>query len=199
MSDVPDQTIAAYITARGSADHIQIGALPTPAVGPTDVIVRARSCAVNHVDTYVRSGAYPTPTPFPFVIGRDVVGTVAAVGSGVAGFAVGDDVWCNSLGHGGRQGSFATHVVVPVDRLYPLPAGVDPDGAVVAAHPGATAYLGLVREAGLVPGETVVVAGAGGGVGSAAVQLAAMSGARVLATASGDDAAKGRILVRVDG
>ena len=89
----------------------------------------------------------------------DVVGTVAAVGSGVAGFAVGDDVWCNSLGHGGRQGACAEYSVVPVDRLYHLPDGVDPVTAVAALHPAATAHLALFRHGHLRPGETHLVAG----------------------------------------
>lgn len=115
---------AAYVTELGAADVIRVGELPVPAGGPTDVLVRVEVVAVNPVDTMVRSGAYPTPTPFPFVIGRDLVGTVAEASPGAAGFAPGDRVWCNSLGHGGRQGSFAEYAVVPAERLYPLPAGL---------------------------------------------------------------------------
>jgi hypothetical protein len=105
---------AAYVTELGAADAIRVGELPVPAAGPTDVLVRVEVVAVNPVDTMVRSGAYPTPTPFPFVIGRDLVGTVAVAAPGAAGFAPGDRVWCNSLGHGGRQGSFAEYAVVLV-------------------------------------------------------------------------------------
>jgi NADPH:quinone reductase-like Zn-dependent oxidoreductase len=101
--------------------------------------VRADAIAVDPVDAFVRSGAYATPTPFPFVVGRDVVGTVAETGPGAVGFRVGDRVWCNSLGHGGRQGACAEYSVVPVDRLYHLPDGVDPVTAVAALHPAATA------------------------------------------------------------
>jgi NADPH:quinone reductase-like Zn-dependent oxidoreductase len=97
--------------------------------------------AVNPVDTYVRTGRSRTPVAFPFVVGRDLVGTVAAVGSEAVPFRVGDRVWCNSLGHEGRQGSFAELAVVPADRLYPLPQGVDPGLAVAVAHPAGTAYL----------------------------------------------------------
>ena len=93
-------------------------------------------------------------------------------------------MWCNSLGHAGRQGSFATYVVISTDRLYHLPDRVDSVDAVAAFHPGATAYLGLFQHAGIKPGQTIVVGGAGGGVGSAVVQLAATAGARILATAS---------------
>jgi NADPH:quinone reductase-like Zn-dependent oxidoreductase len=179
---------AAYITAPGPAEAIRVGELPVPKPGPTDVLVRTQALAANHVDTFVRSGAYATPLPMPFVIGRDLVGVVAAAGARVAGFGGGDAVWCNSLGHGGRQGSFAEYAVVPADRLYRLPPGVDPQVAVSAAHTAATAYLALFREGALRADETVLVGGAGGGVGSAAVQLAHAAGARVIATAASGDA-----------
>jgi NADPH:quinone reductase-like Zn-dependent oxidoreductase len=181
-------TLAAYITALGPAERIEVGQLPVPALGPTDVLVRTEALAVDQVDTLVRSGAYRTPTPFPFIIGRDMVGTVAAAGPGAVGFAEGDRVWCNSLGHGGRQGSFAQHVVVAAERLYHLPAGIDPAQAVAVLHTAGTASLGLFRRARLGPGDTVIVGGGAGGVGSAVVQLAAASGARVIATAAGADA-----------
>jgi NADPH:quinone reductase-like Zn-dependent oxidoreductase len=178
---------AAYITQLGPPEVIRVGELPVPVPGPTDVLVRVEVVAVDPVDTLVRSGAYRTPTPFPFVVGRDLVGTVAEVGDGVAGFAAGDRVWCNSLGHGGRQGSFAEYAVVPAERLYHLPA-VDPVAAVAVLHPGATAYLALFRHGGLRPTETLYVAGAAGNVGTALTSLARAGGARVLAGARPEDA-----------
>lgn len=181
-------TLAAYITALGTADCIEVGYLPVATPGPTDVLVRTEALVVDNVDTLVRSGAYRTPTPFPFIIGRDMVGTVVAAGPGAAGFAEGDRVWCNSLGHGGRQGSFAQYIAVAAERLYHLPAGVDPIRAVAVLHTAGTASLGLFREARLRPGDTVIVGGGAGGVGSAVVQLAASSGAHVIATAGDDDA-----------
>ena len=180
--------LAAYVTKLGPAEAIRVGELPRPAPGPTDVLVRVELVVVNPVDTLVRSGAYPTPTPFPFVVGRDLVGTVAEAGPGVAGFAVGDRVWCNSLGHGGRQGSFAEYAVVPAERCYHLPAGVDPVAAVAVLHPAATAHLALYRHGGLRPTETVYVAGAAGNVGTALTSLARAGGARVLAGARPEDA-----------
>ena len=104
---------------------IRIAALPVPRPGPTDVLVRVAASGVNHVDLFVRSGAYRTHTPLPFVIGRDAVGSVVEVGAGVAAFAVGDRVWCNSLGHAGRQGALAEYAVVAADRLYRLPDAID--------------------------------------------------------------------------
>jgi NADPH:quinone reductase-like Zn-dependent oxidoreductase len=188
MLEVPERMRAAYITELGPADAIRVGALPVPAIGPTDVLVRVEVVAVDPVDTMVRSGAYPTPTPFPFVVGRDLVGTVAVASPATPGFTPGDRVWCNSLGHGGRQGSFAEYAPVPVERLYHLPAAVDPVAAVAVLHPAATAYLALYRHGVLRPGETVYVAGAAGNVGTELTSLASLGGARVLAGARSEDA-----------
>jgi NADPH:quinone reductase-like Zn-dependent oxidoreductase len=181
---------AAYITELGPADAIRVGELPTPVPGPTDVLVRVELVVVDPVDTLVRSGAYRTPTPFPFVVGRDLVGTVAEAGAGAAGFAPGDRVWCNSLGHDGRQGSFAEFAVVPAERLYHLPDGADPVASVAVLHPAATAHLALFRHGRLRPGpgETVYIGGAAGNVGSAATSLTRLGGARVLAGARSEDA-----------
>ncbi|MEU4404119.1 zinc-binding dehydrogenase [Streptosporangium sp. NPDC023963] len=183
MSD-PETMTAAYVTRPGPADEIRIGRFHVPEPGSSEVLVKVRALAVNHVDTFVRSGAYRTRLPYPFVIGRDLVGTVIRA---APGFAPGDTVWCNSLGFDGRQGSFSDYAAVPADRLYHLPGGVDPENAAACLHTAATAHIGLFREAGLRIGETIVVTGAGGGVGTAAVQLAAATGARVVATARPDD------------
>lgn len=121
--------------------------------------------------------------PLPFVIGRDLVGTVAETGPAVTGFSVGDRAWCNSLGYAGRQGAAARRALVTADRLYRLPAGVPAADAVAVAQPAATAYLGLFTHGRLRVGETVVVVGAGGNVGSALVLMAARAGARVIAVA----------------
>jgi NADPH:quinone reductase-like Zn-dependent oxidoreductase len=188
LPGLPERMRAAYITELGPAEAIRVGALAVPDPGPTDVLVQVEVVAVDPVDTLVRSGAYATPTPFPFVVGRDLVGTVAAAGPGAAGFAPRDRVWCNSLGHGGRQGSFAEYAVVPADRLYHLPAGADPVTAVAALHPAATAHLALFRHGGLRPGEIVYVGGGAGNVGSALTRLAGLGGARVLAGARPEDA-----------
>jgi 2-desacetyl-2-hydroxyethyl bacteriochlorophyllide A dehydrogenase len=184
-------TRAAYITRLGPPEEIRWGELRDAPAGPTDVVVRTEAVAVNRVDTLIRSGAYATPTPFPFVVGRDLVGEVITAGPG---FAVGDRVWCNSMGHRGRQGSFAERVVVPAERLYPLPDGVDAVAAVAVLHPAATAYLALFRHAGLraAGDETVYVGGAAGNIGDALVRMASAAGARVIATARPEDAERCR-------
>lgn len=178
---------AAYVTELGPAELIRYGPLPEPRPGPTDVGVRVVATTVNVVDTLVRAGLYRTPTPFPFVVGRDLVGTVAAADPVATGFAVGEWVWCASLGHGGRQGAAAEYAVVSADRLYRLPVGVDPVGAVSLFHSAMTAWLVLHRQARLAAGETVYVGGAAGGVGTALVSFAAAAGARVVGSAKPGD------------
>ncbi|MEV8551690.1 NADPH:quinone reductase [Streptomyces glaucescens] len=179
---------AAFIEELGPADNIRYGEVPAPDPGPTDVLVEVEAVSANPVDTFVRSGIFRTPVEFPFVIGRDLVGTVVTAGPGAPGFTPGDRVWCNSLGHGGRQGAAAERAVVPADRLYHLPPGIDPATAVAVVHPAATAYLGLFTHGRVRPGETVLVAGAAGNVGGALVVMAAEAGARVVATAAARDA-----------
>src|ERR671923_2177894 len=146
MTGTPTHTrtrTAAYVTELGPPDRIRVGELPLPPLGPTDVLVAVEALAVNHVDTFVRSGRWRTPTPFPFVVGRDLVGRVVEAGEGAVGFAPGERVWCNSMGHAGRQGAFATEVVVPAERLFHVPdgpdgSGLDPVDAVAVLHPATT-------------------------------------------------------------
>lgn len=185
MTDVPETMRAAYIERHGPADEIVYGTLPVPRPARGEVLVRVEAAAVNPVDTIVRAGAYRTPLPWPFVVGRDLVGMVAANGAG-AGYPIGRRVWANSLGHGGRQGVTAEYACVATDRLYALPDGVDPLRAVAAAHPAGTAHTGLVHHVGGVrPGSVVLVGGGAGNVGICVVRLAASMGARIIATAHG--------------
>lgn len=180
---MPTTRRAAYVDQLGPAQSIRVGELDVPELGPDDVLVAVTAVSVNPVDTYVRSGRYDTPIPMPFIVGRDLVGTVAEIGSAVRGFAVGEAVWCNSLGHAGRQGAATDLAVVPRRRLYRLPDGVDPQVAVAVAHPAATAYLGWFRRACIRPGWTVFVGGGAGNVGMAAIEMAVRAGARVIASA----------------
>jgi NADPH:quinone reductase-like Zn-dependent oxidoreductase len=173
---------AAYVTALGAAASIRHGELPDAVAGPGQVLVRVAAVAVNSVDTFVRSGRWPTPLEFPAVVGRDLVGTVVATGPGVDDVVPGQEVWTNSAGYGRRPGATAELVPVERARLYDLPAGADPVRFVAAVHPGATAHGVLLGRARLQPGETVAVVGGNGAVGMCLVQVAAASGARVVAT-----------------
>src|SRR5699024_8159242 len=101
----PARVWAPATDALGEAGSIRVGDLPVPEPAATAVLVRMEASEANHVDLFVRSGAFPTPLPSPFVIGRDLVGTVVAVGEAVEAFGPGDRVSSTSLGHDGRQGT----------------------------------------------------------------------------------------------
>src|SRR5262245_37010450 len=173
---------AAYIDRVGPAENIHFGELPTPALGPSAVLVKTTAVCVDPVDALIRSGQLKEDLPFPFIVGRDMAGVVQAVGPAVRRFAPGDRVWCNNQGYDGRQGTFGELVAVREDLLYPLPPGVEDREAVAFVHSGLTACLGL-QDAGLRPGETLFINGGAGNVGSAVLQLARARGARTIVTA----------------
>jgi NADPH:quinone reductase-like Zn-dependent oxidoreductase len=172
---------AAYVEGFCDASGIRYGDLPEPAPGPGQVLVHVEAVAVNKVDTLVRSGAWPTPVAFPLAVGRDLAGTVVAVGPDADDVRSGDRVWANSAGYGGRPGATAELVVVERERLYRLPSGAGPAAFVAAIHPGATAYGALIGQARIQPGEIVAVIGGNGAVGMCLIQVAAACGAHPLA------------------
>jgi len=174
---------AAFIETPGPPESISYGDVEVPIPGNDQVLVKVVAVTVNPIDTYIRSGAYPIPLPRPFIIGRDLVGIVEAVGRGITRFAPGQRVWCNNQGYGGRQGTFAEFVAVDEGLLYPLPDGVNEHDAVAVVHSALTACIGLVREAAIQAGQTLLINGGSGNVGSAALQVAHHFGARVIVTA----------------
>ena len=177
---------AAYIQQTGTPDVIQIGDLPSPSPGDGEVVIGVRAVSVNPIDTYVRSGAVAFELPDPYIIGCDAAGVVEATGPGVQHVAVGDRVWCTNQGLLGRQGTFAEQIAVATDWCFPLPDSVSFEDAAACALVAVTAHLGLFREAMLEAGETVLVIGGSGGVGSMVVQMAKACGASVIATAGSE-------------
>lgn len=179
---------AATIDALGPARAIHVRDVPVPEPAADEVLVRVRSGSVNHVDTFVRGGSWRTPMAFPFVVGRDAVGSVVRCGSAVAeAFPVGAQVWTNSLGYEGRDGALAEYVRVPAGRLYLRPDGVDDASMAALCHPAVTAWLALFHHGHLRSGERVLIVGGAGNVGWSATHLAVQAGAVVHATASVDD------------
>ena len=178
---------AAYISKTGSPDVIQIGDLPQPEPGPTEVLVKVRAVAVNPIDTYIRAGAIKAELPNPYILGCDVAGVVEKCGAEVSLLNVGDRVWGSNQGLFGRQGTFAEYAAIDEKWLYPIPAGQSDNEAVAGALVGITAHLGLFLHAGLKGGEVVFVNGGTGGVGSSVVQLAKSVGASVIATVGSDE------------
>jgi NADPH2:quinone reductase len=174
---------AAFINQPGPAESIIFGDLPEPTPGPTECLIKVAAVDVNPIDVYVRSGAIPAQLPKPYILGRDLAGTVAAVGRDVKNFKIGDRVWATSEGSNGRQGTFAEFAVVEESWLYPIPGNVKPEDVVAISLVGITAHLGLVTHARLQTGEILFVNGGTGGVGSSVVQMAKLLGARVITTA----------------
>jgi NADPH:quinone reductase len=177
---------AAFITQTGTPDVINYGDLPTPKATRRQCLIKVAAVDVNPIDVYVRSGAIPAKLSFPFILGRDLAGTVIEAGAGVKDFKVGDRVWATSQGSDGRPGTFAEFAAVDHRWLHPIPEGVSDDEIVALSLVGITAQLGLVRNANLKAGEVLFVNGGSGGVGSCVVQIAKILGARVIATAGTD-------------
>jgi NADPH:quinone reductase len=178
---------AAYIHQPGPAESIVFGDLPAPQPAGSQVLVRIGAVAVNPVDTYIRGGSIAFPLPKPFVVGCDLAGTVEAVGPEAKRFKPGDRVWGSNQGLMGRQGTFSELAAVDECWLYHTPQGVTDRDAAAVALVGITAHLGLFRDARLQRGETVLVHGGSGGVGSCVIQMAKAAGARVITTAGSDE------------
>mgnify|MGYP000551384883 FL=1 len=171
----------------GDADVLTVDDVPTPDPGSGEVLVRVHAASVNPIDTYVREGGVEPADGLPHIGGADAAGVVEAVGDGVDGFAVGDRVFATGLGLF-ESGTYAEYVAAPAESLARLPAGVSFVDGAAAAMAFATAWRGLVGRGDLEIGDACLVQGGSGGVGHAAVQIAAHAGATVVATASGDEA-----------
>lgn len=180
---------AAYIESPCPPEGIRYGDFPDPVPRPHEVLVRVAAAAVNHVDTFVRSGRLDVGMPLPFVIGRDMAGVVEAAGTQTGDFKRGDAVWSNCLGIGGLQGPSAEYAAVPSARLFRLPSGTEPVQAAASVHSALTASIGLIDKAALRTGEALFINGGSGSVGTAVLQIAKAAGALVIATAGSPESA----------
>jgi NADPH2:quinone reductase len=178
---------AAYITRTGPPDVITFGELPTPKPGPSDCLVQVIAVDVNPVDSYVRSGAIASGIQFPYILGRDLAGTVIEVGANVKRFKPGDRVWASNQGFAGRQGTFSEFAALDELWLHAIPAEVRDEDIVAVSLVGITAHLGLFQHAKLKAEETIFVNGGSGGVGSCVVQMAKIIGAKVITTAGSEE------------
>ena len=170
---------AALCRTYGGPEVVEITELPTPTLGAGEARVRVHTGAVNFPDVLLVADAYQVSVPTPFVPGSEFAGVVSEVAPGVETTHVGERVFGSTM-----VGAFAEEVVVPATSLTPIPPGVSDEAAAAFGVAYRTAYHVLRSVAALAPGEELVVLGAGGGVGTAAVQLGALLGARVTAVAS---------------
>lgn len=166
----------------GPPSVLTIEERPDPTPGPGQVLIEVEACGVNFVDALFVAGEYQIKPPVPFVPGGEVAGTVTAVGEGVTGPRVGERVLA-SIGLGG----YASHVVCGAAQASRLPDELDAARAAAFTQSYCTALFALGRRAGVSDGEVVLVLGAGGGVGLAAIDVAVSFGARAIAVASSDD------------
>lgn len=173
---------AVLCRAHGLPDTLELAELPSPEPGPGQVLVTVKAAGVNFPDTLIIQNKYQFKPALPFSPGGEMAGTIKAVGADVKGYAVGQDV----IGFTG-WGAFAEEVVVDAIKLIPIPPGVPYDIAASFVMTYGTSYHALKDRAALQPGETMLVLGAAGGVGLAAVELGKALGARVIAAASSDE------------
>ena len=170
----------------GGPEVLRLEEAPTPQPGPGEVLVRMHATGVNPVETYIRAGKYPRLPELPYTPGNDGAGVVEQVAPDVNQFKVGDRVYTA----GSVSGTYAEFALCRTEQVHPLPAKVSFAHGAAVGTPYATAYRGLFQRANAKPGETVLVHGASGGVGTAAVQLARARGLRVLGTAGSDEGHK---------
>lgn len=163
--------------------------VPVPEPGPSQVLVRVAAASVNPVDAAIRENAFPTPKQPPKTLGSDGAGAVERVGASVTAVRPGERVFFSGLGVG-SDGSYAEFALIAEAQAVPIPSTLSYAQAAALGMAAPTAYYALVHRGNVSAGETVLVQGAAGGVGSAAVQLARARGARVLATVSGAEQAK---------
>jgi NADPH:quinone reductase-like Zn-dependent oxidoreductase len=167
----------------GGPEVMVLEEAPTPTPGPGQVLIRVESASVNFADVMRRRGdVYPFPTPLPFTPGGEVAGTVEALGQGVDGPPVGTPVFA-LVGGDGSTG-YAQYALADAQQVIPTPPGLSSDEAAGIVVAGSAAVLMLTEVAVVRPGQTVLVQGAGGGMGGYAVQVAKLLGATVIGSAS---------------
>jgi NADPH2:quinone reductase len=176
----------------GGPEVLKLEDIADPKPGAGQVVVRIGAVGVNPVDTYIRSGAYARKPTLPYTPGTDAAGTVESVGSGATRFKPGDRVYTATT----LSGTYAERALCDAALVFPLPAHVSFAQGAAMHVPYATAFRALFHRAQAQGAETVLIHGASGGVGIAAVQLARAAGLQVIGTASSD---RGKQLVLAEG
>lgn len=172
------------LTQFGDVSNFTIMDAPTPAVAPGRLLIRVVAASVNPVDTKFRKNGPPIAPALPAVLGCDVAGVVDAVGDGVDGFRVGDEVYACAGGVRGQGGAYAEYLLADARLVALKPKTLSLREAAALPLVSITAWEGLFDRARLQAGETILVHGGAGGVGHVALQLAKLTGAKVFATVS---------------
>jgi NADPH2:quinone reductase len=170
----------------GGPEVLKLEEGPDPQPGPGQVVVRLHAVGVNPVDTYIRSGAYARKPTLPYTPGADAAGVVLSVGPDVSRVKAGDRVYVTES----RTGTYADAAVCDETKVHRLPDSISFEQGAAMGVPYGTAYRGLFQRGGAKPAETVLVHGASGGVGTAAVQLARAAGMTVIGTAGSETGLK---------
>lgn len=178
---------AIQMSAFGGPEVLELVEIERPRPGSGQILIRVESAAVNFADIMRRrNDAYPFPTPLPFVPGSEVAGIIEALGDGVDGPPIGTPVFA-VVGGDGSSG-YAQFALADAQQVIPIPDGVTPDQAAGIVIAGTTAMLTLTDKARLQPGESVLIGGAGGGVGTLAIQIAKTLGAGTIIGLASSDA-----------
>jgi NADPH:quinone reductase-like Zn-dependent oxidoreductase len=186
-TNIPEIMHAAAIDRFGGPEVLTIHELPTPAVDAGEVLIALNTAGVGTWDAEMRAGWYPGgQPPFPLVLGTDGSGKVAALGSRIRRFEVGEAVYAYSFANP-KGGFYAEYVAVAAEKVAPIPKGLTMREAGAIPTTGLTAIQGIDDALQVKSGESVVIVGASGGVGTLAVQFAKLRKARVLGVASGED------------
>lgn len=172
---------ALLCTEPGPLERLSVQSVPSPTAGPGQLLLRVKASALNFPDVLMAQGLYQKKPPLPFSPGTEVAGVVKEIGAGVQGFAIGDRV----IAYPGL-GGFAEECVAPAERTMALPEGMDFDVGAALILTYCTALHALGDCGRLQAGETLLVLGAAGGVGVAAIEVAKAMGAKVIAAASSD-------------
>lgn len=200
---------AVLFRQHGGPDKLSYEDVPMPTIEPDEVLVKVKACALNHLDIWIRQGNPAYPMPLPHISGSDVSGVVEQVGSLVENVTVGErvfispgiscwkceaclagrDNFCRSYGLLGAmtQGGYAEYVKTPFRNVLPIPGNLTFEEAAAFPLVSVTAAHMLFERAQLQHGETVLIMGAGSGVGMMAVQMAKLAGARVITTVGSDE------------
>ena len=173
---------AVICKAWGLPDSLVIGDLPDPVAGPGQVVLDIKAAGVNFPDVLIIQGKYQVKPALPFIPGSELAGVVSAVGPGVERIAPGDRMIAFTA-----QGAFAEKIALPAQALMPMPPGMGFDTAAAITLTYGTSHHAVVDRAALKEGETMLVLGAAGGVGLAAIEIGKALGARVIAAASSDE------------